>query len=66
MTLETLQRANAVKKIIDKLDCEKSRISKIYSKKENLSAEQIEDIIQIAMVNTDYALNRFKEELNDL
>ena len=66
MTIDILNRANAIKKTIDKLSCEKSRISKIYSKKESLSAEEIEEIIQIAMVNTDYTLKCFNEKLEQL
>ena len=66
MTIDTLNRANAVKKTIDKLECEHSRISKLYSKKEDLTKEELEDLFQIAMVNTTYAVNRFKEELKQL
>jgi hypothetical protein len=63
MTIDTLNRANAVKKTIDKLECEHSRISKLYSKKEDLTKQELEDLFQIAMVNTTYAANRFKDEL---
>lgn len=66
MTIDTLNRANAVKKTIDKLECEHSRISKFYSKKEDLTKEELEDLFQIAMVNTTYAVNRFKDELKEL
>jgi hypothetical protein len=66
MTIDILNRANAVKKTIDKLECEHSRISKLYSKKEDLTKEELEDLFQIAMVNTTYAVNRFKDELKAL
>jgi len=66
MTLDTLNKANAVKKTIDKLEGEHSIISKLYNKKESLTSEEIEELIQIAMVNTSYAINRFKEELKNL
>jgi hypothetical protein len=66
MTIDTLNRANVVKKTIDKLECEHSRISKLYSKKEDLTKEELEDLFQIAMVNTTYAVNRFKDELKAL
>lgn len=66
MTIDTLNRANSVKKTIDKLECEHSRISKLYSKKEDLTKEELEDLFQIAMVNTTYAVNRFKDELKAL
>lgn len=66
MTIDTLNRANAVKKTIDKLECEHSRISKLYSKKEDLTKEELEDLFQIAMVNTTYTVNRFKDELKEL
>lgn len=66
MTIDILNLANAVKKTIDKLECEHSRISKLYSKKEDLTKEELEDLFQFAMVNTTYALNRFKDELNAL
>lgn len=66
MTIDTLNRANSVKKTIDKLECELSRISKLHSKKEPLTKEELEDLFQIAMVNTSYAVNRFKDELKEL
>ena len=66
MTIDILNRANAIKKTIDKLNCEKSRISKLYIKKEDLNAEEIEEIIQIAMINTDYTLKCFKKDLEKL
>lgn len=66
MTIDTLNKANAIKKTIDKLECEHSRISKLYSKKEDLTKEEIEELFQIAMINTSYAINRFKEELQKL
>ena len=40
MKIDTLNRANAVKKTIDKLECEHSRISKLYSKKEDLTKQK--------------------------
>jgi hypothetical protein len=40
MTEQTLIRANAIKKTIDKLECEHSKISKLYSKKEDLTKEE--------------------------
>jgi len=66
MTIETLNRANAIKKTIDKLEIEHSKISKFYSKKENLSKEELEELMEIAMINTSYAINRFKEGLKQL
>lgn len=66
MTVETLNRANAIKKTIDKLESEKSRISKLYSIKESLTPAHIEELIQIAMVNTDYTLKAFNSELDSL
>jgi coenzyme F420-reducing hydrogenase delta subunit len=63
MTIGTLNRANAIKKTIDKLEIEHSRISKFYSKIADLSKEEL---IEIAMVNTSYAVNRFKDELKQL
>jgi hypothetical protein len=66
MTIDTLNRANVIKKTIDKLNCEKSRISKLYSKKDNLTTEEIKEIIQMAMVNTDYTLKCFNKELEEL
>ena len=66
MTIEKLSRANAVKKTVEKLESDKSRISKLYSKKEDLTTEDIEDLIQIAMVNTDYTLKAFRAEFAEL
>ena len=66
MTIDALNRANAIRKTIDKLSCEKSRISKLYSKKDNLTTEEIEEIIQIAMVNTNYTLKCFNKDLEEL
>ena len=66
MTEETLNLANTVKKTIDRLECEHSRISKMYSKKEELTKEELEDLFQIAMVNTIYTMDRFKDELKSL
>lgn len=66
MTLETLQRANGIKKTIDRLESEKSRVSKLYSIKESLTPEHVEELIQIAMVNTDYTLKVIKNELKQL
>ncbi len=66
MTIDTLNRANAIKKTIDKLEIEHSTISKLYSKKEPLTKEELEELFQIAMVNTTYATNRFKDELKAL
>ncbi len=66
MTIDTLNRGNAVKKTIDKLECEHLTISKLYSKKEPLTKEELEELFQIAMVNTTYAVNRFKDELKEL
>tara|TARA_R110000851_G_scaffold112024_1_gene236020 strand:+ start:790 stop:990 length:201 start_codon:yes stop_codon:yes gene_type:complete len=66
MTIEKLSRANAVKKTVEKLESDKSRISKLYSKKEDLTNEDIEELIQIAMVNTDYTLKAFRAEFAEL
>ena len=44
MTTETLIRANGIKKTIDKLECEHSRISKLYSKTEPLTKEELETL----------------------
>lgn len=66
MTIDTLNRANAIKKTIDKLEIEHSRVSKFYSKIEDLSKEELEELIEIAMVNTSYTINRFKDELKQL
>lgn len=66
MTIDTLNKANAIKKTIDKLEIEHSKISKYFSKKESLTKEELEDLMQIAMVNTTYAINRFKDELKAL
>jgi len=66
MTIDTLNKANGIKKTIDKLEIEHSKISKFYSKKEPLTNEEFEELMQIAMVNTSYAINRFKEELKAL
>ena len=66
MTTETLIRANGIQRTIDKLEVEQSKISKFYSKKDPLTKEELEELMQIAMVNTSYAINRFKEELKSL
>ena len=66
MTKETLNRANAIVKTIDKLECEKKRISKMYKMKENLSDDDLADLFQIAMANTDYTLKAMNKELSDL
>jgi len=66
MTIDTLNKANAIKKTIDKLECETSIISKLFSKKENLTEEELKELFQIAMVNTGYTLKKFKEELQSL
>ena len=66
MTIDTLNRANGIKKAIDKLEIEQSKISKFYSKKEPLTKEELEELMQIAMVNTSYTQNRLKEELSKL
>lgn len=66
MTVDILNLANSVKKTIDKLECEHSKISKLYSKKQPLTKEELNELFEIAMVNTTYALNRFKDELNTL
>lgn len=66
MTKETLKRANAIKKTIDKLEIERSTISKLYSKKEELNEEEIKELFSIAMINTDYTLKAMNKELSDL
>ena len=66
MTIETLEIANEIKETIDELEAKKSRTSKLYSKKENLTAEEIEEILQIAMENTDFTLKSFKDEFAKL
>jgi len=66
MTNEILNRANGIQKTIDKLEIEHSTISKLYSKKEPLSKEELEKLMHIAMVNTTYAINRFKDEFKNL
>ena len=66
MTIDILNKANAVKKTIDKLECEHSTISKLYSKTEPLTKEELEELFKIAMVNTTYSVNRFKDELKAL
>jgi UDP-glucose 6-dehydrogenase len=66
MTIDTLNKANAIKKTIDKLEIEHSKISKFYSKKEPLTKEELEELFQIAMLNTTYATSRFKDELKAL
>ena len=66
MTLENLKRANSIKQTIDKLDCEKSRVSKYFSNKDNLTEDDIEGLIKIAIINTDYTLKTLKKELSDL
>ena len=42
MTVETLNRANALQKTIDNLSSEKTKISGFFEKKENLSVEEVE------------------------
>lgn len=66
MTKETLNRANAIQKTIDKLEIERSTISKLYSKKEDLNEEEITELFSIAMINTDYTLKSMNKELSDL
>jgi hypothetical protein len=66
MTEDTLNKANAIKKTIDKLEIESSKISKFYSKKDPLTKQELEELMQIAMVNTAYTINRFKDELKAL
>jgi len=66
MTKETLNRANAIQKTIDKLEIERSTISKLYSKKEDLNKEEITELFSIAMINTDYTLKAMNKELSDL
>ena len=64
--MEDLIKANGIAKTIDKLEAEKSRLSKLYAKTKPLTEEELKEIFQIAMVNTDYTLKKFKEELNNL
>jgi UDP-glucose 6-dehydrogenase len=66
MTIDTLNKANGIKKAIDKIEIEQSKISAFYSKKEPLTKEELTDLMQIAMVNTLYAIKRLKEELSKL
>ncbi len=66
MTEATLTRANNIKSTIDKLNCEHYRISKMFSRKEELTQEEIDDLFQIAMVNTTYAINRLKDEFKSI
>lgn len=66
MTEETLNRANAIKTTIDKVKQENSRISKYFSKKDDLNEEELKDLFEIAMKNTSYTLNRLKEALDQL
>ena len=66
MTLETLNQANGIFKTIEKLEIEKDKLSKYYSKTESLTKKEIEELIQIAMVNTSFAINTFKKQLENL
>lgn len=66
MTQETLNKANAIAKTIDRLEIEQSKITSLFSKKEKLTQKELEEVFQIAMVNTSYTLKKFKEELNNL
>ena len=66
MEIETLNKANAILKLIDKLESEKRFLEKCYSKKENLKKEEILEIFNIAMSNTSYTLKKFEEELKKL
>jgi len=66
MTLETLNQANGIFKTIEKLEIEKDKLSKYYSKIESLTEKEIEELIQIAMVNTSFAINTFKKQLENL
>ena len=66
MTIDTLNKANSIKKTIDKLECETSTLSKLFSKKESLTEEELKELFLIAMTNTSYTLKKFKEELDSL
>ena len=66
MTLETLNQANGIFKTIEKLEIEKDQLSKYYIKIESLTKKEIEELIQIAMVNTSFAINTFKKQLENL
>lgn len=66
MTEATLTRANNIKSTIDKLNSEHSRISKMFNRKDELTQAEIEDLFQIAMVNTTYTINRLKDEFNSI
>lgn len=66
MTEATLTRANGIKSAIDKLNYEHSRISKMFSRKDELTQEEVDDLFQIAMVNTSYAINRLKDEFKSI
>lgn len=66
MTKETLQRANAILKTIEKLEGEEKKITRLYKNKENMSEQDLDDLFQIAMINTSYVLKTFNKELSDL
>jgi len=66
MTIDTLNKANSIKKTIDKLECESSLLLKLFSKKETLTEEELKSLFEIAIVNTGYTLKKFKEELDAL
>ena len=66
MTLETLNQANGIFKTIEKLEIEKDQLSKYYIKIESLTKKEIEELIQIAMVYTSFAINTFKKQLENL
>ncbi|MCD8425569.1 hypothetical protein LNJ40_09700 [Tenacibaculum dicentrarchi] len=66
MTSDILNRANALKKTIDKLESEKTKISAFFEKKENLSAKEIDELINIAMINTSFSIRTLNEEFKNL
>lgn len=66
MTNEILEKANKLKDAIIELQCQKSRIQKIYAKREDLTPDQIEEVIQIANQNTDFTLNTLKGKFEKL
>jgi len=68
MKQEQLTKAILLRSEIDKIESEKSRISKLNQKNKNegLSCEEIDELIIIANSNTNYALKVFQKEFDEL
>ena len=64
--MTTLNKAIRLKEDIEKAESQKSRIHKLYAKKEDLSSKEITEIIELASDYNSYVISHLKSLLQNL